>query len=215
MLEILVRHRLDVERSVGIVDPLPFAQLAAGLDDRDDARPVDPLHAQRDRAVGEIDALADLDVAREPGVRHADEPVVTGHLFGGEGEGGAVFEPHRNGSVGEGARAHLGAGQILEDRDVHAELARDAANVGDDRGVILVRAVREVEPHDVDPGEEQRAQHRRIARRGADGRDDLRAFRWRLHRRAGVPRCHPWSCTSLDAPQARSRGMSGKNRPNA
>ena len=65
VLEIAIGDRFELERAVGIVDPLPLAQLAAGLDDRVHVRSVDRLHAQRDRTVGEVDALADLDVARE------------------------------------------------------------------------------------------------------------------------------------------------------
>ena len=41
--------------------------------------------------------------------------------------------------------------------------------------MVVVRAVREIQPEDVDPGVDQLAQHFGRPRRRADGGDDLRA----------------------------------------
>src|SRR5581483_1122867 len=113
VLEIAIGDGFDVERAVGIVDPLALAQLAAALDDRADVRAFDARHAQRDRAVGEIDALADFDVARETRVRDAHVPRIARFLIRRQRERFAGLQPDRRRAVRERAGADFRAGQIL------------------------------------------------------------------------------------------------------
>src|SRR5262249_14238954 len=56
-------------------------------------------------------------------------------------------------------------------------LAAQPPDLCEDRGVLLMRPVREVQPEHIDPGLDQLAQACGAPRRGADRRDDLRADR--------------------------------------
>ena len=57
------------------------------------------------------------------------------------------------------AGADLGARQVLEDRDGLAERHRDLTDGLQHREVVLVAAVREIEPDDVHAGLDQRLEH--------------------------------------------------------
>ena len=109
MFEVAIGDGRDVERAVGIVDALHRAQRAADFDARVDVVAGDRLDAQRDRAVGEIDALADFDVGREALIRCAHARRGAGAGFGRERERRAVGEQHRARAVGERTGAHLRA----------------------------------------------------------------------------------------------------------
>ena len=163
VFEIAIGHRVERERAVGIVDPLHRPQRAAGFDPRMHFVAVDRLDAQRDRAVGQVDQLAGVDVAREPGIGDADAGGRPGHRFGRQRERCTVGEKDRRRAVGERSGADLRSRQVLQHGDVHAELGRDRAHVGDHRRVFFVRAVREVQPRDVHAGQEQLPKHFRIA----------------------------------------------------
>ncbi len=176
VFEIAVGDRREGERSVRIVQALLRAQRAADLDVRRDAVAFDRLDAQPDRAVGEIQRVADANVARQSGVVDGDAFGRSRDLLRREKEVRVVRERDRVEAGGEWARADLRAGQILHQRDVHVQLARQFAHALDRARVIRVRAVREVQPEDVDAREQQRAQRREFLRRGPDRGDDLRPF---------------------------------------
>ena len=68
----------------------------------------------------------------------------------GEGERLAVDEEDGRRAVGERPGADFRSGKILQHRDVQAEVGGDRAHVGDHRGVLVVRPVREIQPRHVD-----------------------------------------------------------------
>jgi len=57
---------------------------------------------------------------------------------------------------------------------VHLEVGRNTLHRFDRRRVLAVRSMREIEPHHVGPGANERAQSVGVARCGPDRRDDLR-----------------------------------------
>src|SRR5207344_1956578 len=73
------------------------------------------------------------------------------------------------------AEAQLRAGQVAEDPDLTAHLLADRADPAHVLRLLLPRAMREVEPEDVDAGGEQFAQDLRRAAGRPDSRDDLGA----------------------------------------
>ena len=77
--------------------------------------------------------------------------------------------------AGEIADAQLRALHVGENADRPVEAVLELADHGEARGVILMRAVAEVEPEHVGAGLEQPRQHLRRGARGAEGGDDLRA----------------------------------------
>ena len=131
---------------------------------------------QRDRAVGEVQAVADGNVCREPGVADAHRCGAAFDIARRQREriAGAQaddVEPRR-----ERAGAHLRSRQILEHCDVASQIGRDGAHVGERAPVFRVRAVREVQPHDVGAGFDEVAQYGPVARRWSERRDDLRTL---------------------------------------
>ena len=67
----------------------------------------------------------------------------------------------------------LGAAQILQDRELGLGLRGDPPDRLERGGMLVVRAVREVEPEDVDPRLDHLPHDQRIARRRTDRRHDL------------------------------------------
>src|SRR5262249_22062792 len=100
-------------------------------------------------------------------------------IFGGTIGGQAKFFAQRtfHQVAGNGSKPHLGPAQVLENPHMCSGLTAQLADVSKDRRVLLVGAVREVEPKDIDAGVDQLAQDRGRARRRADRGDDLRAYR--------------------------------------
>ncbi len=68
MFEVAIGHRIELERAVGIVDALHRPQSAAAFDPGVNVAAHDRFDDERDRAVGEIDVFAGLDVGRQTGV---------------------------------------------------------------------------------------------------------------------------------------------------
>jgi len=77
-------------------------------------------------------------------------------------------------AVGHGADAHLGSSEVLEHGDGRIQPFREGANPGDDRPVLGVIAVGEVEPGHVHPGFDERLQGSLGRRGGTNGAHDLR-----------------------------------------
>ena len=69
---------------------------------------------------------------------------VTGHRPCRDGEGRALDQGHGI-AAGEWAGANLGALQVKQDGHGTAHLARQAPDVGDHGGVLVIRTVRHVE----------------------------------------------------------------------
>ncbi len=63
--------------------------------------------------------------------------------------------------------------QVLQDADVAAGALGGFAHLMKERRVIGLRAMREVEPDDVDAGGDERVEHVRIAGRRSERGDDL------------------------------------------
>ena len=72
----------------------------------------------------------------------------------------------------------MGPPEVLQDRDRTAR--REPAHGGDAPAVLLVGAVREVEPHHVDPGVEQRREAFLVVGGRAEGGDDAGAGHQRM-----------------------------------
>ena len=78
-------------------------------------------------------------------------------------------------AVGEIAEPQLRTLQIGENADRPSGLRLDAADVLEQRALLVVAAMAEIQPENVDPGVEQRAQPLAAGARRADRRDDLGA----------------------------------------
>ena len=76
-------------------------------------------------------------------------------------------------TVRELTRPDFWTAQVLQDRDVAAGLTGGAADARDRFGVPFVRAVREIQTDDVDPGGNQFGDAGLIGRGRSDGRDNL------------------------------------------
>ena len=145
-----------------------------GLDGGVERAVVDRLDPQPDRAVGQEDLLSLRDCARQARPRDRHPPGVALFLAAAVERDlravGQVGDP-----VAQRADPHLRAGQVLEHRDLAADAARGVADPLDRLRVLVARAVREVEPRDVEPGLDHPHEHVRLARGRSDGGDDLRS----------------------------------------
>ena len=129
------------------------------IDLEDDAPVVEQQHVARAHVLGQVLVVeADAFLVAELAARVEDEVI-------------AVLE--KDLAFLELADADLRALQVGEDADRTADLGRDLADAVGPPNVVFGAAVREVEAHDVDAGADQRFEDERIARRGAEGGNDL------------------------------------------
>ena len=124
-------------------------------------------------AVIDEELVARLQRGEDLGMRQRRPRLVAGFVVEVEPEIGAGRESHP--ATGEIAEPELRALQIGEDADRSPGFGLDAADVGEERAVIVVRAVAEIAAEDVDPGIEQGAQPRRARTRRTQRRDDFGA----------------------------------------
>src|SRR5215510_16498686 len=95
-------------------------------------------------------------------------------LAGAEREGPARLEVDARAAAGtERPEADLRPLQVLEDRDRPAPAGLAVADAADDLGVLVVGAVREVEPRHVEPGRHEAVELLGAAARRTDRADDL------------------------------------------
>ena len=97
--------------------------------------------------------------------------IVARSWLGGEAELGA--EVALDDVAGDRPQADLGPAQVLQHGELTAHLLADRPDRRERGGVLLVRAVREVEPEDVDARLDQLPEHGRVARGRPDRRHDL------------------------------------------
>jgi hypothetical protein len=122
-------------------------------------------------AIIQQDALAHAHIVDQLGQRGGD-------AFGGAFQGRALdgdplaFLEHDRPAL-EGPDADLGPAQVGDDRQGHAQPVRDGADVVQPLGLLLQRAVREVQPEDVHARLDQLGEHRHFTGGRADGGDDF------------------------------------------
>ncbi len=157
---VLRRQRGCGDFRVGQVDALVVLEQAAEDHFAANAFALDFQRLQLQVAIVKQDAVTGPDVMRDGPVLRSDEagaailhPRVDHHLVTGNQLQRAVGKP---------AAADLGAAEVGEDRHMPAEFVGRRPHVVIDLAVCLVRAVRHVEPHDIDPGAQQPDDHRRI-----------------------------------------------------
>ena len=172
---VLLGERRRRQPRAGQVHALVRLQRPADHDRRLDLLAVHGHDAQLEVAVVEQDAVARLDVARQRVVGGRDAPgVALDGLVGGDDDAAARDQLDRP-AARELARADLGPAQVLQDGDRPLLPLRDLAHRLQDRQVVGVLAVREVEPDDVGAGVDQALEDGGLARGGADGGNDLGA----------------------------------------
>jgi hypothetical protein len=176
------------------VEALARGDGAADLDARVDLPVVGAhrLRAQPDGAVGQVEHLAGLDRVGEalPGDRHVPR-VALDALVGPARERHDVARLELGHAVAQLADAQLGAGEVLQDRDRPSGAARGRPDALGRLGVLLVRAVREVQARDVEARLDHLDQDLGILRGRADGRHDLRSPHRPGVEHARAPRVRP------------------------
>ena len=148
----------------------------------------DLVHPQRDPPVVEAHEIAGLQIRRQAGVFDGDRA----------GRAGGAFRQRHRLPVGDlrgqaAAGANLRALQVLQHRDRLSARARFRAQGGDPSGVLLVRAVREVQSRDVHPRVDQGAYRLDVVGRRSQRTDDLGVaqahVRWHLRELNGGFQC--------------------------
>jgi hypothetical protein len=186
VLDVLLGHGRQLRRRARDVQALPRGDGPADLDLRVELARVgaDRGGAQADAPVGQVEHLAGGERPHEPGPGHRD-PVAPGAvLVGAADERDDVADLQRLRLVGRVPMRSFGPGQVLQDRHGPVGPARRLADELRGLGVLVVRAVGEVQAGDVHPRADHGHEDVRVARGGADGGDDLRATR---HVRGTVP----------------------------
>ena len=171
VIRVLLAQTGRRQRRAGRVDPFVLAQPA-------------PVHDRRHQrlAVTRLDPKLDAPIVQQQAVARAcrlnQRDVDGGHpagfadkITGGDHERLPWNEV--DAAALQESGPDLRPGQVLQDGYEASRIRRGRANPGDDGAVGFVRAVREVEADDVDPGVDQFADGRRRTRLGADGGDDL------------------------------------------
>jgi hypothetical protein len=180
--EVLLGHGRQLVERPGDVEPLARGDRAADLDLGRDLhrRLAHDLHAQPHGAVGEVHDVAGRQRADQlwardehPGSRPEPLVVTAEHDLVAGLELGDV--------VDEGADPQLRSRQILQHRDRPAGAARRLAHALGGLGVLVGRAVREVQARDVHAGGHHPHERLRLARGRTDRRDDLRVALHGLH----------------------------------
>ena len=161
----------QVEDGAGDIHPLAVGQKARGLH-----QGVDPvgLHAgdpHPDAAVVDQQPVAGQDGGKDLRMGQGDAHHVPVRAAGQEADG----LPRRQGDlpVLQGAHPDLGALQVHQYADGAVHLLLQGAQGGVGPGVILVRAMAEIEPEGVHAGDEQGLQHLRRGAGGTHGGDNL------------------------------------------
>ena len=151
----------------GQVHPLVGADRAAGLDLADDLAARDRDDPQPHPAVGEEDRVALVDRLREAVPLHREQ-LARCRASRSSRRASRTVEPEWRTatSPSRSPRRSFGPGQVAEDPDLTADLLARRADPAHGLGVLLRRAVGEVEPEDVDAGLEQLTQHLRVALAG-------------------------------------------------
>ncbi len=173
VLAILGRERRDGQDHVGDVHALAIGEHAPHQHLADQV--IGPFvgHPQAELAVIEQERGADLGGLDDFGMGEFHPFSIAGGGVEIEAEGLAGLQ--MDAARGEAADAELGALDVGEDADRPSRLLLEGADRLDARGVILMRAVREIEAEDVHPGAEEPADDLWRGACRAEGGDDLGA----------------------------------------
>ncbi len=177
--------RWNLNRDAGKVDALVLAKHAAVHDGALHLVAVDGIHDQLDQAVGEQDACARLKVLSQ---RSEDGAHALGGPFGHmrrDGDALARLQQDRLVVLQLGG-TDLGALQVSQDTERTPDIDRDLAHHADQVGLLLVRAMREVQPDHIQAGMDQLAEDIFRATGWAEGGNDLGAAQNLCH---GASRC--------------------------
>jgi len=170
---VLAGQRRRRKPSALLVDALVVRELSTHPYGRVNLAADDAHDVEHDETVVQQQRVAGPDVLRQVVVVETDAPLVA--LLGVRVEDEGCSGPQSHAAVFELADTDLRALQIGHDRDVASDARGRLADMDRALQVILGRPVREVEAHDVDTGGQHPFQHQRVARRGAERCDDLRA----------------------------------------
>ncbi len=168
---VLLGQRRRRQSDTREIHSLATLELPARLDLAGDLRPFDSEDAKREGPVVEENAIAFLDVPRERLVVGGDEVPAAGNGAGGDRHPPALLE--EDAPFRKIPHADLGTAQIGEDRRGSPPRFGGAPHAGVGRAVALLRAVREVEPEDVDPCFDEPRERRLIARGRSERGDNL------------------------------------------
>ena len=173
---ILRRQRRDGQGGTGQVEALEAAEGATADDLAGDEGIVGSANLHLDPAVVNQDRAARPDLTGQRRILHRQRVAAGGGRINGEQQRVAGGD----GTTGAGHRSqtHLGALQILEDRQRSVQLAGDPPQPLDHQGMGSVSAVREVQSRHVHAGADHRPQRGLIIAGGTDGGDDTRAAGW-------------------------------------
>src|SRR5580700_9361943 len=156
-LEIALRDRGNIQRTIGVIDSLSGAQVSAELDGRLDLVRALSDDEQSNLAVLQVETFADRDVRGEVAIRRAHPGLRSRHRLGADDEPRAAFQPHGGYAVGQRPRPYLGARQILQERGVQAKLGGDRARALDHQAMLVRRSVGEIQTQHVCARNEERA----------------------------------------------------------
>ena len=170
--KVLLGERRHGERGARDVDSLVRPDASRQLDLQPGPAGAALDHIHRHGAVGEENALADLQVVGQRLVGAGQlMRIVAALAVAGKAELGA--EVALDGIAGNRSQADLGPAEVLQDRELTPHLVADLADRLERRGVLVVRAVREVEPEDVNARLDHLPDDGRIPRGGPERRHDL------------------------------------------
>ncbi len=179
----LQRHRVpDVLEVLGSEGrrrqpaPLPVDALAVREHPAGQHRGFDRLRAHAhdahgDASVVEQQRVARLHVVHQLGVVEPDAALVAQREARVEDEG--IARGELDPAVLEAADADLRALQVGQNADVAPQPRCDLAHLARRLCVLLGAAVREIEPHDVDAGDDHPLENRGVRARGPESGDDL------------------------------------------
>jgi hypothetical protein len=174
VVDVLGRERRRREAAALAVDALVVREPPAVARHGVDLVAAHARDVEHEAAVVEQQRIARAHVARELLVVQAHARDVAGLLETRvEDEGVAGLQHHL--AILELAHADLRALEVDHDPDRALDLAAGLAHELGALHVVRGRAVREVQPHDVDAGEEHPLEGRGVARSGAERGDDLGA----------------------------------------
>src|SRR5690606_493026 len=139
-----------------------------------DARALDLFDPELHQAVVEQKDVAAAHVLRQAEVADADLGGVPGRRVGAGHEVEALARAQLHPAFGEALDAQLGPGQVGEDADLDADRGSSGAHRVRARHLRFRLPVREVEPHHVHAGTQQRLQHARRVGCGTERGDDPR-----------------------------------------
>ena len=179
---VAVGERADAEVDPRQVESLPRSQLAADGDAAMNLASVNAVDRQLHQTVVEEQAIPGLHHRRKALEAHRHPPRIADHLLGGEREPIARHQLDRLRL--DHADPHLRPGQVRHDGHPAPGRLLGRTDAGDPLGMVAETAVRKVQPRDVHPGPDEPPEHIGRLRCRADGGNDLRLVRRKIHGRA-------------------------------